>query len=483
MSATPGVPSPPTPLDPLAARARAAAGGIAALSSGEIASRIVAFGTTTLLARRVGPDGFGILAFATAVTGYVALLVGGGLNDLAARDVARQPEEASSIYRSVLTVRVPLALIALALILLVAWVIPRPPLQRVVLALSGLSVLSLALDPLWALKALGHRLLAACAQVGTQVLILAGVAVLVPHPADLVRVPLVQFAAEASIALALAAVVLRAASGSGSAAHGRRLLRESLPLLVGRGLRAIIVSFDIVLLGFLATSHAVGVYAAVYRLHFFILALVVAIQTAYLPLMAQMAVTGPSELGEVSNEALASGALVGAPLVAGGVVTAGPLLALLFGEPYAEGARALQWLLLSLMFVFVHGLLHNVYVVTGRTHLETRWFAIGAVLNVAGNFWLIPRFGITGAAAATALSEGVIVAAGLFLTRIAAPSAVLAAWLKPGCAAGMMAVAIALARPALSLPAQLALGAVVYSAVMAGLVGPRAMAARFGRLR
>ena len=49
-----------------------------------------------------------------------------------------------------------------------------------------------------------------------------------------------------------------------------------------------------------------------------------------------------------TDEALASGAVVGAPLLAGGVVVAGPLLAWLFGVPYAEGARALQWLLLSL---------------------------------------------------------------------------------------------------------------------------------------
>jgi O-antigen/teichoic acid export membrane protein len=484
MSAPPGASTRAASTSPDAVlSARATAGGIAALGGGEIASRLVAFATTVLLARRVGADGFGMLAFATALTGYCALLVGGGLNDLAARNVARDPDDAPATYRSVLAVRLPLALIAIGLILLVAWFIPRPSIQRIVLALSGLSVLTLALDPLWAVKALRHRLLAACAQAGSQVLILIGVAALVHGAADLVLVPLVQFVGEAAIAVALAVVVLRVRSPAGTSAEGWRLFRESLPLLFGRGMRAVIVSFDIVLLGFLASSHAVGVYAAVYRLHFFILALVVAIQAAYLPLMSQVAVSRPAELRVISDEALASAAVVGAPLVAGGVLVAGPLLALLFGQPYAEGALALQWLLVSLIFVFVHGLLHNVYVVTGRTHLETRWFALGAGLNVLANLWLIPRFGIAGAAAATALAEGAIVAAGVFLTRIVPPSTVLTAWLKPGCAAGIMAAGVWATRQVLPLPAQLAVGAVVYTAAMIGLVGPRAMAIRFGWLR
>ena len=481
MTAPPGASSrTASPSPPAVLPARVTAGGIAALSAGEIASRLVAFGTTTLLARRVGPDGFGILAFASALAGYFALLVGGGLSDLAGRDVARRPGDAPAIYRSVLAVRLPLAFAALGLILLLAWLMPRPSLYRIVLALSGLSLLSIALDPLWAVKALGHRLLAACAQVVTQVLILLGVGALVLGAADVVLVPVVQFTAEAAIAIAVGVAVLHVTSQSGTAAEGWALFRESLPLLFGRGMRVVIVSFDIVLLGFLASSQDVGVYAAVYRLHFLILALVVAIQATYLPLMSQAAARGPSELREVSDQALAAGAVVGAPFVAGGIVTAGPLLAFLFGQPYAEGARALQWLLVSLMFVSVHGLLHDVYVVTGRTEIEARWFAAGAVLNVLANLWLIPRFGIAGAAAATALAEGAIVAGGVFLTRLATPAAVLAAWLKPGCAATAMAVVVWLTRQALPLPGQVVVGAVVYGAVLVALVGPRTTAAGFG---
>jgi O-antigen/teichoic acid export membrane protein len=454
------------------------AGAVATLGGGEVVARLVAFGTTTLLARRLGPEGFGILGFATAICGYFALAVGGGLNDLASRDVARHPAGAADIYRLVFAVRAPLALAAVLLLAAMAWMLPRPDTHRAVIALSGLSLVALAIDPSWAIKALRRSGLAAAAMVGSQVVTLAGVALLVLGPADVLRVPILQFAGEASASLVLTLVVLRAGHAlSPRWADGLALLRESAPLAFGRFMRVIIVSFDMVMLGIVASNRDVGLYAAVYRVHFFVLALVVAVQTAYLPVMARAAARGPADLRHVSNQALAGAAVIGAPLVLGGVVTAGPLLAFFFGQPYAEGARALQWLLVSLFFVFVHGVLHNVYVVAARTALEARWFAAAAVVNVLANLWLIPRYGIAGAAAATAIAEGVIAAGGVLVSGISGVSGVLAGWAKPAGAALLMAAVVWGTGDTVPVIWRFVLGAGVYGAAILALVGPRAAVA------
>lgn len=67
-------------------------GNFAALTSGELASRAVAFAVTGLLTRRLGADGFGELAFATAVAGYALLVPIQSLQDYASRQVSRSPE-------------------------------------------------------------------------------------------------------------------------------------------------------------------------------------------------------------------------------------------------------------------------------------------------------------------------------------------------------------------------------------------------------
>jgi O-antigen/teichoic acid export membrane protein len=251
-------------------------------------------------------------------------------------------------------------------------------------------------------------------------------------------------------------------------------------VLFGRGMRAIIVGFDVVLLGVMASHADVGIYTAAYRVTFFVLALAVAVHTAYLPVLARAARLGPERFRVAIDEALTSGAIVGAPLVAGGILTSGAMMRFLFGASYAGGASALSWLMVSIAFVFVHGVLHDVYVVTRRTAVEARWFAAAAGLNIAANFWLIPRFGISGAALATALAELTIASGGVFVSRVAEPRAIVRAWTKPACAAAAMAGALWLSGDALALPARCAIGAVVYGGVLIALFGVRTTRERLG---
>jgi O-antigen/teichoic acid export membrane protein len=460
---------------------RSVASGIVALGGAEVASRLIAFATAALLARRLGPEVFGVLGLATALCGYFGIIAGGALTDIAAREVARHPSTAADVYRRILAVRLPLAVLALAGVIVFAWLVPRPPQYRLLIAVSALSLLSTALDPSWAVKALQRGWLAGSATVTGPMIVLMIAFRFITGPAHAIRMPLAQFAVDVAIAGCLLWVLLRTPrTPSQPVQRAMALLRESVPLLFGRGMRATIVSFDMVLLGFIASGIDLGVYSAVYRLHFFVLALVVAVRTVYLPIMTRAAIRGPAALRHVAGDALAGGAIIGAPLVAGGIITAGPVLAFLFGAPYDQGARALQWLLVSLGFVFVHGLLHNIYLVTGRTHIEARWFAAGAVVNVLANLLLIPRFGIAGAAAATAMAEAVIVAGGILVTRIATPLAVVQAWIKPACAAALMGATVWTLRDLLPIPVQCAVGAAVYGTAIIMLAGPRAVAMRLG---
>ena len=331
---------------------------------------------------------------------------------------------------------------------------------------------------MWAVKALGRASLAAVAAVATQLVILAGVAVTVAGPPDVIWVPVIQAVAEGTATLVIVLVGLRATHRLVSGwRDGFALFRESLPLLFGRSMRVIVVSFDMLMLGLVAQSYDVGIYAAVYRVHFFVLALLVAVQTVDLPVMSRAALT--AGLATASREALAGAAFIGAPLVAGGLVVSAPLLAFFFGQPYAEGARALQWLLVSLAFAFVHGLFHNLYIVTARTHVEARWFALAAAINIIANVWLIPRYGIAGAAAATAMAEGVIAFAGVFATRLASVTEVSRAWATPAAAAAIMAVVVWATGTTTPVLVRCAIGAVTYGVAVTAFVGPRRLVSLF----
>ena len=67
------------------------------LGAGEGAARGIAFFAMALLARRLGPDAFGVLGFATAVTSYFIIAANAGLQDVASR---RSPDAAKMLRES-----------------------------------------------------------------------------------------------------------------------------------------------------------------------------------------------------------------------------------------------------------------------------------------------------------------------------------------------------------------------------------------------
>src|SRR5206468_7429196 len=75
---------------------------------------------------------------------------------------------------------------------------------------------------------------------------------------------------------------------------------------------------------------------------------------------------------------------------------------------YVPAARALQLLLVSLFFIALHGPSRNVFLGYDRLGLESGIMAVAVVVNVALNIALIPRYGLNGAALATATADGVI---------------------------------------------------------------------------
>ena len=184
-------------------------GNILSLGSGELIARVVAFLGITYVARRLGPEEFGIIGFAAALFGYLALTVTGGFNDIGAREVARRPREASSIAASVIIVKLALACVALVTIGLAAWSLNKPPTVKLVLLLMGLLFFPLALDTSWVYKGLERNRLVGIALILSQILYVGVVLIVVNEPRDVLLVPVAQFLGEMSAAMMLAVPLFR----------------------------------------------------------------------------------------------------------------------------------------------------------------------------------------------------------------------------------------------------------------------------------
>lgn len=443
-------------------------GAVAALAGGEVLARVAAFAATSLLAHRLGPEGFGIVGFATAVAGYLALAVNSGLHDVGVREIARARDRAAEIYLTVAAVRLALAVAALALLAAVAWSLPTPPVTRLVVFLSGLSFFSLAVDPTWVFRGQERPVMAGVSLVLGQCLYAAAVFVMVTGPADVTLVPVAQFAGELSAALIVSLLVVRPSWPRVAIADGLRIMRSGGFLGLARVFRDVAITSDVVLLGLLATNRQVGLYSAAYRLTFLLLSIAASVMAAYLPSYARAA--GERDVTRrLLETSLGTSALVGAPLVAGTMVLASPLMTVLFGAQYAEGAPALQILALSVGIVFLYSGLHNVLVTWHRSGLLAGIRGAAAVGSVALNLVVIPRWGLVGAAAVTLAGEVLVAFAGVLVLRQMRLLPSLRPVVVPVVAALCMSAALGFAVRDWPVVAQVASGAVLYVSALTAL--------------
>lgn len=390
-------------------------GNILSLGMGEVVARMIGLFGIGFLARKLGPEGFGIIGFAIAVFGYLGFAVNAGFNDIGAREVARQPRRASEIAFNVILIRLVLASVIFIILASAIWFFDQRQTIKIIVLLMSLSLFSLALDTSWAYRGLERGQRVGAALILGQTLYVFTLLITVKDKGDIWFVPPAQFFGELCAALFLLVPLYRTKKIKLNIRKGLKIFANSYYWTISRLMRLLNGTFDVVLLGFVANERAVGLYTAPYRLCFALLAISVIVQASYLPVMTRAKLSGLEETGKIAERSINFAASVAAPLIIGGMILAAPILQFAFGSDYVEAAAAFQFLLLSIGLVFLHGAQHNVFLVCDRTKTEMAIFAFAATINVGLNLVIIPRYGIKGAAAVTMLAEAMVLLTGLIV--------------------------------------------------------------------
>ncbi len=377
------------------------------LGVGEVSSRLFAFVASVYVARTLGASVYGVVAAATTVMLYLAFVADCGIDMLGVREVAEHPAALPETLPPILGARllVSAALIAItvpaALLLL-----PKP--DGPVLAVYSVTLITVALGTRWVHLGLEQAANASWARVLNEVTAAACVLLFVHTPADLLRVPMAQVIGETLGAIFLfrtlpAAVrTFRIELRPGVITP---LLRRSWTVVLHGLLGLAIFNSDFLFLRTMQGSEAVGYYAAAYTLISFSQNLGVAYTMSLIPSITRV------RTDAVATRALFDGAMAqvmagGLPVAIGGVLVAGPLVALIYGAGYAASVRPLQLLLLVIPVALLRNVAQGVLLANERPDLMLRTAAWAAGANVLLNVLLIPRWGMEGAAVATLATEG-----------------------------------------------------------------------------
>jgi O-antigen/teichoic acid export membrane protein len=400
--------------------------GMAPNAAGTLALRSAYVGLELLcglaLARTFGSAAYGAYAFTMACVGMLAIPGAAGFDRLAIREVAAlTARQQSALVRGVLRRGGQFALAASCVLALVmagiAWLADTDESLEHTLWAGALliPIVATARVRQAGLQGLGRVVLGQVPELLVQPLLLlalVGLIQLLPvfQPLGVVAMGLQLIAA--SIACALGIIFLRRslpASVTNSRPEFRtaQWINSAIPFVWMLGMNVIVTNVDTFLLGVLDSASSAGFYRVASQLAMLVVFPLTAINMAFAPVIASLYASG--EIDSLRRRArLASRlALLAAAPIALGLLLVGKYALQLFGPDFAVAYPALVILTVGYFINAMTGTAGYVLIMTRHEGSAAMIFGAAASINVAGNLLLIPRFGLTGAAIATAVSIAV----------------------------------------------------------------------------
>ncbi len=181
--------------------------------------------------------------------------------------------------------------------------------------------------------------------------------------------------------------------------------RAAFALLVMAGTRVVLDRAGVLILGWLADTTAVGIYAIASRTAALVSFALTAINIIFAPNIAALHARGDRAALQAMVTTTAwwsmlSGLIIGLPLFA-----LAEIVLSMFGGAFTSGAGALRILVLGQVVTAGAGSVYNLLTMTGHERQAAAILGVAAVGQVGLTVALIPLFGLEGAAVATTLTR------------------------------------------------------------------------------
>lgn len=371
---------------------------------------LVAVFVSAWVARYLGPEQYGVLAYAITFISMFQAFALLGLDNIVVRDIASAPANAHGVLGTALRLRLTGALIsycALAVTLLFT-TRDEPQLAGIVLTI-GLCLFFQVTDviDLW-FQANSQSRRTVIAKTTSYLLIAGLKIVLILTGSTLFYFALAQAieAAFAALALALAYMLFRTESKwVWNRELAKRMLLQSWPILVSGLSILIYMRISVFFLKDFSGSAAVGIYAAgtsLSEVWYFVPTMLAA---SAAPIIARKRLEGLTGYNITFKKLFALMWYFALFISVLNVFVSDALIDLLYGALYKESAAVLAIHSFSLIAVSL-GVFQSIWIVNeGRTRLALYQAVTGAFVAVFLGLVLIPEYGPLGAAITTVLAQ------------------------------------------------------------------------------
>ncbi|MBC7744342.1 MAG: flippase [Flavobacterium sp.] len=380
------------------------------LMFGRVLSMVVGF----IIARYLGPSSFGDLSFAIAFTGIFAAIAALGLDSFVVREILNDPQSKNEILGTAFWMRLAVNLFLIpAAILIYVWFRGMSANQgnslTVIISFCALPALFKSFNVIDSYFQSQVQSKYVVLVQNTCLLISAGVKVFL----IVLDLPVVFFALALSLDGVLLAVGLIIIYQNKAVQHvldwkfnferAKSLLKQSWPLILSAIMVSLYMQIDIIMLK-TKGSEAVGIYSAAARISEAWFFIPVAVVTSVFPAIINARKTDLFRYNKRLQNLY--DLLVGLSLPVAFVVSifANTIITFLYGSQYEGAGLMLAIHIWSGIFVFLGSASSQYLLAEGFTIISFKRTAIGAVINILINIWLIPLYNGVGASVATLIA-------------------------------------------------------------------------------
>ena len=375
--------------------------------------KALGLGLTIAVARMLGVQKFGLLAFAYALSDICLALPSFGFDWLTVRELARRPSRASRFLVNISLVKValyvPMAGLCTLAVLLGPNVQARLFVVLVVFMIAATQQHLLfgccffrAMEKMER-EALVRLILAVLSLVTGLVVLLAGFEL---------KALVVSRVAVSLFCLGLAILFIKKDLGVSplkpSWRYAKTLVRMSAPLALFYMLVMVYISLNLVILGFIKGNLATGYYSAAFKIIALVLYVPASVAGAALPVLSKSWKDSHQVFHHVYHKSVRYLLLLAIPLAAGTFLLGEKGIIMLFGKDYLPSVAVIRVLVFCLVPDFLNHIMSATLISMNRQKVAVIAVSVGAVAALVSCFIFIPRWGAVGAAASVVVSRSAV---------------------------------------------------------------------------
>lgn len=380
-----------------------------------LVDKIASFVLVVCMARYLGAETYGLYVFAFAITNIMAIFADWGINALLTRDLSADLKDKEKTIAIALGIKIPATLFSLIIIFSIAQLTPSLQGNSMVMLLVALShllrMLSMTLQTIF--RATLEMQYEAYAGIINRVLAvgLGAVALIFGHGLIVV---LWIFVFASVIEFLYTFILLKnkhiPITIKLNLSEQKAMILTAFPFLMLLSFATVNYKFDTILLGFIDTKEAIGIYNAAYALILNFLAVQQIAGRVLLPVFTKLVKEQKTTFEKYTKETIKLLLVLAlfAILVVEGFGK--EIILLIYGDGFIQSVKCFKILIFAVAFMLSSHILSTALLAIKKEKLVAKSWITTIILNIVLNTILIPKFSYIGASIATVVSEMVLFA-------------------------------------------------------------------------